>query len=366
MSAGALAGLAGPLLFGVAVRSSPTATPQYRLVSDTGGALEAVCMHYRRDFHDQCFETFVDLLNALEGDTELRMAVGRREEFDFLVQELKRDGVPCDRMVPLTMHMPITPWAKDRFGTFIRDGVPVLAVPPKSYGGIGPRENDHRVPRLLATTRPGIEHATLPFMFDGGDLLADDDTAFVSANFLERNALPTAEARSALIQLISDTLDRNTVVLGRTGRDVPDHHIGMYLTPLGSNTVAVADPARGLEIWQALPPSDQVDVETDLTRYEPFRNVMRLLRRRGYRVIPIPMLLTRAPRVYVTYNNAIVETRDRTRRIYMPTYGIDVLDQLARTIFEAEGLQVLPIRVGNVYRHTGSLRCLVGIISRSQ
>ena len=36
-------------------------------------------------------------------------------------------------------------------------------------------------------------------------------------------------------------------MIGDRPEDVPNHHIGMYLTPLGNGRLAVADPDLGLE-----------------------------------------------------------------------------------------------------------------------
>jgi hypothetical protein len=77
------------------------------------------------------------------------------------------------------------------------------------------------------------------------------------------------------------------------------------------------------------------------------------------------MLLTQTPRVYITYNNAIIETRQGRKRIYMPTYQLPALDDLAARIFGEAGLEVIPVDVSRVYKHTGSLRCLVGIVERT-
>ena len=92
----------------------------------------------------------------------------------------------------------------------------------------------------------------------------------------------------------------------------------------------------------------------------------RSIREQGYTVVPVPLVITRLQKVYVTYNNALVETRAGERRIYMPVYGVQALDNAAKAAYEAEGFEVLPVRVRNVYRHTGSLRCLVGVVSRGR
>lgn len=334
------------------------------LVSDSAGTLSAICIHYRRDFHAECIDTFVDLFGALGPETEIHVAVSDASEFRFLAHELEHYGIGGSHIMPLVTHLPITPWAKDRFGTFERDGMPVLGLPPAADGEHGPRANDHTVPLRLGSVRHDLQSFSLPFRFDGGDLLADDQTAFVAANFLARNPIPDARARQALLDEIAATLGRELLVIGDGPGEVPDHHIGMVLTPLGRRRVAVADPDLGLALWRASGDSPELDVQTDPSHYAPFHKVAEVLSAAGYRVVRIPMLLTRTPRVYVTYNNAIVETRDARLRIYMPVYGIEALDRAARRCFEAEQIEVIPVRVRKVYRHTGSLRCLVGIISR--
>ena len=84
----------------------------------------------------------------------------------------------------------------------------------------------------------------------------------------------------------------------------------------------------------------------------------------GFHIVPVPLLLTRTPCVYVSYNNLILERRGGKKRMYMPVYGIPTLDQAAGEVFATQGWQVSPVRVAQLYRHTGSLRCQVGIIQR--
>ncbi len=221
------------------------------------------------------------------------------------------------------------------------------------------------MPGILAAALPGLECRSLPFFFDGGDLLADSDNVFVAANFLARNQPSNANDRSRILSLIEAEFKRNVVPIGDHISDVPNHHIGMFLTPLGNNTLAVGDPDLGLRLWQDNNNiKSAIDVLSDEESLVPFRNVARILEEKGFRVIRIPLLLTSQPQAYVSYNNAIVEYTSNSKRIFMPTYGIPPLDKAAGGYFESEGWRVIPVRVKKVYRHTGSLRCLVGIIRR--
>ena len=160
---------------------------------------------------------------------------------------------------------------------------------------------------------------------------------------------------------------KSVVVLGNEVQDVPDHHIGMYLTPLGDRKVAVGDPALGMAIYDGLPSEQKtLQIRRDTAAFRPFMNVIGVLEDRGFEVVRIPLLLTDVPRVYVTYNNAILETRDGEKRIYMPVYGISGMDRAGGQAFRDQGWKVIPVNVGDIYTHTGSLRCMVGIVRRGK
>jgi hypothetical protein len=141
----------------------------------------------------------------------------------------------------------------------------------------------------------------------------------------------------------------------------------MYVTPLGNNAVVVGDPFLGRKICDGLPDGGgSVAIDRDDTKYASFVRVRESLEKAGLRVVRVPLVLTQLDRVYVTYNNSILETRTGEKRIYMPVYGVQALDDAARKVYEAEGWKVLPVPVGKVYRQTGSLRCLVGVIRREK
>ena len=339
--------------------------PHAQLISDAHGAIAEICIQYRQDFNPAVIETLADLFAGMADDADIRVIVEAREEFEFLKGELVRRGVTgLDRLTAVITGFPITPWARDRFGAMTAGRKTVIAVPPVRSNVPGPRGNDERVPEILASSLSGALCLPLPFMFEGGDLLADEDNAFLSANCLARNSPHDVDDRPGLLRRIEDALRKNIVVIGGTPEDVPDHHICMYLTPLGDRRVAVADPLLGLELYRQNPAGDAVDVETDTSKYQPFLEVIRCMEQKGFRVVHIPFLLTRTPRVYVSYNNVMLERQGGEKRVYMPVYNIPALDRAAGEAFAAQGWHVIPVRVAKLYRHTGSLRCQVGIIKR--
>ena len=359
---GVVAGLVLPAL----ISPGGTPLPRAHLASDIDGALKEIHIQYKTSFHDASIDVLASFLAALPKDVVVRAVVESEEEFRDFRQALqdRHISLPTE-ITPVVTGFPITPWAKDRCGTLqAADGRSAMAVPPVRATDAGARGNDERVPDLLASRLPGTDCHALPFFFDGGDLLSDERFAFVAANFLARNQPYDTDDRSGLLKRIGDAFNKTVIAIGNETTDVPDHHIGMYLTPLGNGAVAVGDPDLGLALTGDLPEASTLAIERDTSKYAPFRFVAEALEAKGLRVVRIPMLLTTRPQVYVTYNNAIQETRGSQKRIYMPTYGIPTLDQAATAVYEKEGWTVLPINVTKVYTYTGSLRCLIGILRR--
>lgn len=340
------------------------ATP--KLVSDADLALTEIAIHYRSDFHNECIETLQDLLAALPREVTVRVVTESQAEFNYLQDRLvKSETTP--RLRAVVTGMPITPWSKDRFGTMTAKGNPVLAIPKARTVADGPRGNDEEVTALICREIDDVTLRVLPFMFEGGDLLSDRDNIYLPVNMVARNEPLTDAEKEGLFAAIGQTFCRRVVRIGVNAGDMPDHHIGMYLTPLGNGRLAVADPDMGLQMCRELNITEVAGaaVETDSACYEPFRNVIRLLQDQNLEIVRVPMILTILPRVYATYNNAIVEERNGVRRIFMPTYGVPELDRRAAALFTEQGLQVIPVRVSKLFKHTGSLRCLVGVIRRS-
>lgn len=363
-----LAGVAAGLLLTAVFSWLPgERTPaQVALVNDVDGALAEIDIQYNPAFHEPSVETIADLLQALPATTKIHLVVEDRADFDTLSDDLARRGVLHPGLLPVVTGFPISPWAKDRFGTLEADGAPVIALPPDRPAAGTTRGNDGLVPEVLCRELDDVSCHPLPFAFEGGDLLSDGERIYVASTMLARSQPTSAADRQALLDQVAATFGKPVLPVGVSPDDVPDHHIGMFLTPLGQNVVAVADPDLGRRLYEALPAEQQtVQIETSEPPYEPFRYVLRAMEDAGLKTVRIPMLLTTTPRVYVTYNNAIVETRDGQRRIYMPTYGIEPLDQLATAAFTGQGLEVQPVRVGELYENTGSLRCLVGVVRRT-
>jgi hypothetical protein len=213
-----------------------------------------------------------------------------------------------------------------------------------------------------------VEHAG--YRFDGGDLIADAERAYVATPLLERN--PDVAPVELLLALAAD-LGRPVLRLGTTG-PVPNHHIGMFVTPLGAGRVAVGDPdaaIRALRTSVALPGDHLLEVGGELLaldlsdeRLDRFRRVADELRAAGLEVVSIPLLPTREPFVYLSYNNVLCDRRGGRLHVLLPVYGVAALDAAATSAWEQAGAVVHAIDVSAIFRLGGSVRCLVAPLER--
>jgi len=205
--------------------------------------------------------------------------------------------------------------------------------------------------------------------FDGGDFVADVETAFVAPAVLLRNFQQTVTTREELIETLSTALGRKVVLLD----NAPDHHAGMFMMPVGEGTVLVGDPAAARQRLQAeaaetriaelLPPAGPDFTDATQARFDA---VARQCEAAGYQAVRIPVVPGRDGRTYLTYLNVILDRRDDRRIVYMPVFdGADVLNRAAERVWTDLGYEVRPVNCTACYRHFGSLRCLVNVLRRN-
>ena len=227
------------------------------------------------------------------------------------------------------------------------------------------RHNDYQAPFALAREAgEGTRVQVAPLIFDGGDLIASEHHVFATALLLQRNEGGALGEREVLGRWLARHTGQRPVLIGETADQVPEHHVGMFLTPLGGRRVLVGDPDLGLSLLPrgaALPRA----VERRPGELERFRRVARELRAQGFTVIPAPLVPLRESLTYVTYNNAILERRaDGRLHAYVPQFGIETLDAAGRAAYAGEGVVVHPIDVRRVFQHNGTVRCLVNVLRR--
>jgi hypothetical protein len=235
--------------------------------------------------------------------------------------------------------------------------------------GVWPdREGDRRVAGdLAAALRGTITASRSHLFFDGGDFVADAETVFVTPAVLRRNFQQTVATREELHEELEARLGRRVVLLD----DAPDHHAGMFMMAVGARTMLVGDPVEGKQLWDQLDDSarDAIGLpegpDFSQATAAKFEAVARQCREAGYRVVRMPTVVAPDGRTYLTYLNVILDQRDGQRIVYLPSFDASgLLNDRAAEIWTDLGYEVRPVDCTTCFRHFGSLRCLVNVVTR--
>ena len=231
------------------------------------------------------------------------------------------------------------------------------------------RAGDQRVADdVAAALAPAVRARRSDLFFDGGDFDADGQTAFARPSILLRNIQRTVKTREDLIAALESLLQKHVVVLD----GAPDHHVGMYMMPVGDRTVVVGDPALA-EKALAESPEETAAVAAFLPGgpdFTPattahFETVADECRAARYRVVRIPIVPGKDGRTYLTYVNTILDVRDGRRTVYMPSYTFaGGLNRAATAVWADLGYDVKPIECDGAARNYGTLHCLVNVMQR--
>ncbi len=361
----ALAVLLGAHAVVLATRGALEREPEPpRMSADVGTSIEAMVVQFHREGGERFLAVYEPMLGALETDTRVIVVVADAE--DRRVFEAARRGwASSPRVEYVIAGHAITSWARDRFA--VLDGARIVA-PPRPQDGAEQRVHDWVVPWAVGRhLRAPVTKA--PFRFDGGDLIADEERVYVATPLFARN--PHTDP-SRLMGQLERTLGRPVVRIGGPDLPVPDHHVGMFLTPLGGGRVAYGDPdlaLRALGAREGEPLTLTIDgapleLDTSRERLQRFRNVAIALERAGLDPVPIPILPAREPFVFLSYDNVLLDRRADGAHVILPTYGVEALDRAAVEAWRALGARVHPVRVDRVFRYGGSVRCLAAPIVR--
>ena len=354
------------LLAAVGTRRAAHPAEPTVVVADDGGAFREVAIQFDPGAASAVLPVFRELLRELDRGVRVWALVARPDHFDALVAGLDALAAPgLDRLRPVTVGHEITTWSRDRYVLLRRGSGAVLMVPDRPHAGTPARRNDWWAPFALAEAAgPDVTTWRAPLVFDGGDLLATRTHVFATALLLGRNAGGDLGERGPLLRWLLRTTGRIPVLLGDTPEDVPPHHIGMFVTPLGGRTVLVGDPDAGLAL---LAPTAALPLPVDrsgATRRR-FHRVAEDLIAAGFDVRRIPLVPLADGVTYVTFNNAVLERRDDGRlHAYVPQFGLPALDRAGRAAYAASGVVVHPVDVRSVYRHGGTVRCLLNVVRR--
>jgi hypothetical protein len=339
------------------------------LLSECDGRLRQIVMHYTAEAAEVVVPTYRGFLRQLPAEVTVRVVCPDKQAYDDL---LARIGPTTCSLSPVIVGHPITAWSRDRWlalGASKEQHAVLLC--PRGEDGAGvwpPREGDQRVAEdLAAALGPGVSSRRSDLYFDGGDFTADSQTVFVRPATLFRNLQRTVETRDELVEDLSALLKRRVVLL----QEAPDHHLAMFMLPIGEHRVLVGDPRMARRVLA------DSSAKTDLESYLPggpdfsdataarFDAVARECQAAGYEVVRIPVVPGMDSRTYVTYVNAILDQRDGRRIVYMPVFrSAEVLNRAAAAIWKESGYEVRPIECDACGRNFGTLHCLVNVLRR--
>ncbi|MEM9190978.1 MAG: agmatine deiminase family protein [Myxococcota bacterium] len=336
--------------------SAPSAPPPARLMPAAGGPIESLAIQFGDDSPERFLEVYRQIFAALRPETRVEVLVPSaeaRSRFEAARIEWGEGGRDVRYIV---VGRAITSWVRDRLAILPTGDKATLLAPPQPMYGAATRVHDWWVP--CALRRRLGETAVVrvpPFQFEGGDLIADEDQAFVANPLFARNEGRSAEA---LLADLRAELGRSIVRIGGRTREVPNHHIGMFLTPLGGGRVAYGEPTlvpRSLEL--------PVEADRSAAMNQRFDHVRASIEAAGLTPVPIPIVASTTPFVFMSYNNVLLERRGDGLHALVPIYG-SPLDDIALEAWKAAGVHPHPIDVRSVFRLGGSVRCLTAPLRR--
>jgi hypothetical protein len=361
---GLLAALAVmPLLGGEDAKAESTVGPA---ISDCDGELQELVIQYTPDSSHIVLNPYRDFLTQLPKEVLVHVVCRDRAAYDELTAHV---GKTACKLNPVFVDHEMTSWSRDRWVALSPAGSAkafTLLLPQGELAAEvwAARKGDERIGDDLAAALADVIAFRSELYFDGGDLVGDSETYFVTPNVLRRNLQHTVKTEAELQQRLEELLGRKVVLL----KDAPDHHACMYMMPVGGRTVLVGDPRMARDLLTEaeiaglpLPAGADFSDATAAT----FDAVAEQCREAGYRVVRVPLAPGKDGRMFLTPVNAILDERDGQRVVYMPRFdGAEKINTAAAKVWFDLGYEVRPVDCTDCYRYSGSLRCLVNVLRR--
>ncbi|MEW6280505.1 MAG: hypothetical protein AB1758_17915, partial [Candidatus Eremiobacterota bacterium] len=167
-------------------------------------------------------------------------------------------------------------------------------------------------------------------------------------------------------------------------------HMDMGFTPISDREVLLGDPELARQLINEMTPAERSQAEArmselaghpvDLDDYfgtgpmnrdNPldFANYKKIAEGKGLEVTRLPHLEPGFSGSYISYNNCLMErfTKDgqEVRRVFLPVYGIEKLDDYATSVWQSKGFEVIPMPLGALSTKWGALRCISNWLERS-
>ena len=336
------------------------------VVRDDGGAIASVFVCYDNTFYTNVSRLFTDLFKKLPVDVQLQVGCSDEASMDFFEQEWGSYEKARGRdVVALNAKKPLTVWARDR-------QVALQGPAGKIRVSLAPRPPDDSKIYLYERALPKVRLAKglvdrvgyMPFFVEGGNVASNGRHVFIGNNFIEHNQeeLPSA---TALEEEMESLLGRDVFFVRDYAGKVPHEHLDMFMTPLDSKTILLADLKEGNKLLEAQEGRKPLaSMSANPVKQRQLTEIGEILEMQGYTVRRIPAVFHSNNQWAVTYNNVLMERRNGEKVVYMPTYGFPVMDKAAASVYRELGFRVETIDVSQVFRGGGALRCVVNVTLR--
>lgn len=352
-----------------------------RIVASCWGQIQSLRLQWPEEFLEPACSAhqalFVDVLTRMSPDLVVQVVAEGRSE-PHLRELLEKWSVPRPERVhihslPLPHRLdvlcePLTLWARDgSVLTQTGEGREVLLL-PRSFRGDG--QVDPGLNRLVVQATgaaPAFLGQVLPdflvrrsaLSFEGGDVVASRRCVLLGGHSLAKTMASLRVTRQAALEKFQEQFGLPIVVI----EPQPEFHIDLGFTFLDEDTVAVADPGMTMGLVGELPElQGQVRVTQEKGLAAAYDRAAEALQRLGFGIIRLPNLAGLGLSTpYITYNNVLIERFENCQRVYLPTYGLPGLDQLAREIYQRRGFEVIEMPSARLTtRLWGALRCATG------
>lgn len=264
--------------------------------------------------------------------------------------------------------------------------------------------------RLYETSRQDEAQGAIFSPFDRNLKLDYSDSRVNSPDFrFETNLFKSApegfpqqeEWLQKAHQLFEEKFGKKVTILGADDPTTPiveqpaTFHVDMGVTPIDSNKVLVGDPSIALNAIKSMTKAEYADHNARLNKAlgapagrdtlaalvkentvnEPhlqhnFDDNAKVIGNRGYEIGRLPYLQGPQGVSWITYNNCLMEsyTRDdgsQVRRVFLPTYDLPILDDIAKKTYEKEGFEVVPLNLAALTSWRGAIRCISNVLERN-
>lgn len=330
--------------------------PPAPVLSETDGEIRAINIQYTAgaDFTIPIYREFLSKFNP-----RAKVYVVCPENADLA--ELQSKLQISRTLIPIYTHHPQTPWAKDRWIALDRGKeIELLAPRGENLADAWPtRKGDEKIAFDIASALgEGYRATRSGLYFDAGDVLCDNETAFVSPWLTSKNIQKTVVDEKQLDQRL-ESMFKQRVVRFPVG---PEHHAGMFMVLLGHRAAMVGDPSLAKAFPQG--PIPELPDYTEETQ-KKFDAVAKTVESAGYRVVRVPVVPSTNQRAYVTYCNSIIDIETGKPVVYMPVFdGWEQLNEAGQKAWEKEGFEVRTVNCTTSYTLFGNIHCLVNVLKR--